>query len=249
MSLIAAEPTFLTPEQVAFYDEFGYLIVSRLFSDEECDEILARADALHARKQIPGCFSALSPEEAGGDPLKVYPRMMHPHRVDERHLHYLTHPRVREVLQDLLRDKAIALQSMFYWKPPGAKGQAFHQDDFYLRTKPEACIAAWTALERIDEENGALRVFPKSHAETILPMTPTDESLSFTNTAVAPPQQYSSALVEMEKGDCLFFHGRLIHGSLPNNSKDRFRRSFICHYIPAASADYNHGYDPAVPMQ
>ncbi|GIX06801.1 MAG: protein involved in biosynthesis of mitomycin antibiotics/polyketide fumonisin [Candidatus Poribacteria bacterium] len=241
-------PRVLTDKQVRFYDEEGYLLVPGVFTEEECDEIIARAQALHARGHVPGCFRAVPPEESGGDPLKVYPRMMHPHRVDERLLHYLTHPKVADILRDLLRDGVIALQSMFYWKPPGARGQAFHQDDYYLQTKPGACIAAWIALEKMDEENGAMRVFPGSHREPILEMVPTDTSVSFTDIAVVPPPQYSELLVEMEKGDGLFFHGRLIHGSFPNRSQTRFRKSWICHYIPASSESYNPAYNPVIPM-
>ena len=135
---------------------------------------------------------------------------------------------------------------MFYWKPPGARGQDFHQDDYYLRTEPNACIAAWMALDNIDEENGGLIVLPGSNTEDILAMSPTDTSQSFTDTAVHPPGQYAEHLVEMEKGDLLFFHGRLIHGSRPNHSGTRFRKTFICHYISADSTNYNKGYDPIV---
>lgn len=241
-------PTALSEEDVLAYAEQGYYIGRRVLTEDECDEIIARAEELHARKSVPGCFSADDESEADGDPLRVYPRMMHPHRVDERCRHYLTHPAAVAILRDLLRDGVTALQSMFYWKPPGARGQAYHQDDFYLQTKPNACIAAWTALERIDADNGALRVFPGSHAEDILEMTPTNTAFSFTSEAVVPPPQYPNVLVEMDKGDVLFFDGRLIHGSLPNVSDDRFRRAFICHYIPESADSYNHGYDPAIPL-
>jgi len=241
-------PTALTDEQLRHYDEHGYLLVPNCLTDEECDEIIARAHELHRRKHVPGCFSRVDESESGGDPLRVYPRMMHPHRVDERCLHYLTHPRIGSVLSGLLRDRVTALQSMFYWKPPGARGQAFHQDDYYLRTEPGACIAAWTALEPIDDENGGMGVFPGSQQEPILEMTPTDVNKSFTETAVTPPAQYQRLGVDMAKGDTLFFHGHLIHGSPPNTSRDRFRMSFICHYIATSSTGYNHGYDPAIPM-
>jgi ectoine hydroxylase-related dioxygenase (phytanoyl-CoA dioxygenase family) len=36
--------------------------------------------------------------------------------------------------------------------------------------------------------------------------------------------------VIMDPGDVLFFNGSVIHGSGPNRSKDRFRRSLIAHY-------------------
>lgn len=243
----AALPRALTEDDVRRYDTDGYVVVSDCLSSDECDEIVKRAQKLHARKDVPGCFSRVDESESGGDPLRVYPRMMHPHRVDERCLHYLVHPRIAAILKALLRSDVLALQSMFYWKPPGARGQAFHQDDYYLRTTPGNCIAAWTALEPIDAVNGSLSVFPGSQIEPILPMLPTDETVSFTHTAVAPPSDYAESNVTLAKGDTLFFHGHLIHGSAPNRSADRFRKSWICHYVPAGHG-YNHGYDPAIPI-
>jgi phytanoyl-CoA hydroxylase len=38
---------------------------------------------MHAGGPIPGCFEPASSEEADGDILKLYPRVMHPHRVNE----------------------------------------------------------------------------------------------------------------------------------------------------------------------
>ena len=35
----------------------------------------------------------------------------------------------------------------------------------------------------------------------------------------------------MSPGDTLFFDGKVIHGSYMNKTRDRWRRSFICHYI------------------
>ena len=92
-------------------------------------------------------------------------------------------------------------------------------------------------------------ICPGSHLEPVLEMKATDPTLSFTHTAVRPNPQYSTKMVEMEKGDILFFHGRLIHGSLPNRSVNRFRKTFICHYIPKRSTSYNKGYDPKVELR
>jgi ectoine hydroxylase-related dioxygenase (phytanoyl-CoA dioxygenase family) len=238
----------LTKEQVKQYHELGYTLSEGLLTLAECEQLIKRALELHARGAIPGCFQSVPESESGGDPLRAYPRMMHPHRVDELSLHFLKHPRIVNALEDILGMGAIGLQTMIYWKPPGARGQAFHQDDYYLQTKPDACIAAWAALEDIDEENGCLIVFPGSQVEDILPMTPTDVTQSFTHTAVTPPR-YSEYPVRMKAGDVLFFHGHVIHGSRPNRSKDRFRKSFICHYIPENTTSFNRGYEPQVPLR
>ena len=48
--------------------------------------------------------------------------------------------------------------------------------------------------------------------------------------------------INLEAGDVLFFNGSVIHGSYPNTSTDRFRRAFICHYVPEKSAELSQGY-------
>ena len=52
----------------------------------------------------------------------------------------------------------------------------------------------------------------------------------------------------MKAGDTLFFNGSLIHGSGPNRSKDRFRRSFISHYVSQATEKIFKMYNPLVTM-
>ena len=116
------------------YQNDGYVLIKKLFSEPECDELIDRSVTLHSRKSIPGCFHSVSELESDGDPLRIYPRMMHPHRVDDLSLRFLKHPRIVDLLRVLLDGEAIGLQTMFYWKPPGARGQDFHQDDYYLRT-------------------------------------------------------------------------------------------------------------------
>ena len=48
----------------------------------------------------------------------------------------------------------------------------------------------------------------------------------------------------MKASDTLFFNGSTIHGSGPNRSKDRFRRAFICHYVPRSTQRISKFYLP-----
>ncbi len=43
-----------------------------------------------------------------------------------------------------------------------------HQDNIYLLSKPATCIAAWTAIDSADLDNGCLYVVPKSNRGDIL---------------------------------------------------------------------------------
>jgi len=238
----------LTPEQVRGFREDGYVVVEGLFGPPEVEELLDNFMRMHAGGPIPGCFEPASVEEADGDILKLYPRMMHPHRVDGMSLRYLLDDRLEEVLTDLFGEEPLAAQSMLYFKPAGAKGQALHQDNFFLKVEPGTCIAAWVALDPADEENGGLEVVPGTHDMDIFCPEEADPEVSFTRDYVPVPEGLEALPVVMRPGDVLFFNGQLVHGSQPNRSEDRFRRSFICHYIGRSSERISHWYRPILTM-
>jgi len=223
------------------FEEEGYVVVRGLFSQADVDAIREHFEELHKRGSIPGCFAA---DPASPDPLKRYPRMMHPHRVSELAMRYMTDDRVFDVLDELFGEEAMAAQSMYYFKPPGARGQALHQDNFYLKVEPGTCIAAWTAIDPADDENGGLVVVPGSQGMEVVCPEQADPNESFTTHLVRPPEGLEEMTVVMEPGDVLFFNGSLIHGSYPNRSKDRFRRSFICHYAGISCEKIGKYYQP-----
>ncbi|WP_328936853.1 phytanoyl-CoA dioxygenase family protein [Streptomyces tauricus] len=229
---------------VRHFEEDGFAVARGLFAPAEIDALCAEFTALHAAGPVPGHFQPRATGSAGAtggaqaagvasavDPLDVYPRVMQPHRINDLARRFLLDPRLRSVLQLLLGEEVLAAQSMFYFKPPGARGQALHQDNFYLRTEPGTCVAAWIACDAIDRVNGGLEVVPDTHRMEVFCPEEADEGLSFAREYVPPPPGLSAVPVDMEPGDVLFFNGSLVHGSPPNRSTDRFRRSFIGHYV------------------
>lgn len=182
------------------------------------------------------------------DPLAFYPRMMHPHKhpelpVGALSLRYMLDRRLEALLAGFMGEAPAAAQSMFYFKPPGARGQELHQDNFYLRVAPGTCYAAWLAVDDADQENGGMRVVPGSHVIDIACPEKADPSVSFTDALVPVPKDMEVTPVDLKAGDVLFFNGSVIHGSTPNTSADRFRRAFICHYVPRSSAEVSHWYE------
>jgi len=233
----------LTEEQKQHFETEGYLIVEGLFSEQELGEIDETFEVI-SLQTVPGHFEPDLQTEGQSDPLKRYPRVMHPHRFNETAKKYMLHEPVMEVLADLYGEEALAAQSMFYYKPPGSRGQALHQDNFYLRVEPGNCIAAWTAIDAADEENGGLLVVPRTNQMEIICPELADSRESFTTHYVKPPKEEKAFPASMARGDVLFFNGNLIHGSYRNKSKDRFRRAFICHYANASAAQISHYYRP-----
>lgn len=224
----------LSGEQQRFFEDEGYLVVSGLLTAAELNEIRDTFMAIHAGGPVADVYKPVPLSEADGNLLKVYPRMINPHRFNDKIRQYMIHPGIMAVLADLFREEPLASQSMFYFKPPGALGQALHQDNYYLRVEPGTCIAAWVAVDRSDEENGGLVVVPKTNHLDIQCPHEADPRYSFTNDEVDIPEGLFAVPVNLEPGDVLFFNGNMIHGSYPNKS-DRFRRSFICHYCGASA--------------
>jgi ectoine hydroxylase-related dioxygenase (phytanoyl-CoA dioxygenase family) len=235
----------LSAEQHETYLRDGYLIVRGLWTQQEVDDLKAQADALdQAGKAIPGYWEP-APDSGGViDPLKRHPRMLHIHRYVPLAKRMMLDPRIGAVLRGLLNDEPIACQSMVYFKPPGSRGQALHQDNFYLMVKPGSCMAAWTALDPATPDNGGLTVVPGTQDLELKCPTQADGRLSFVNNYVAPPPGKHAVPAILNPGDVLFFNGSVIHGSAPNAHPTMWRRSFICHYLPGMSEQIFDWYFP-----
>ncbi len=235
----------LTPAQAAQLERDGYCVVRGLFSPAEVAEIRETFMAEAAHGSVPGMFDC--GEFSPGDPLASYPRMMNPHSHPELSVgplarRFMLDPRLKPCLEEGMGEEPVAVQSMFYFKPPKARGQELHQDNFYLRVAPGTCMAAWIAVDDVDAENGGMKIVPGSHREDVICPQKADPTVSFTSEYVPVPDGMEAVHCDMKAGDVLFFNGSVIHGSTPNTSARRFRRSLIFHYVPRHSQELSHWY-------
>jgi ectoine hydroxylase-related dioxygenase (phytanoyl-CoA dioxygenase family) len=192
-------------------------------------------------------FDGSSYEEVNPSQRQV--RAMHPYRYSQKAREWFLNPNVAEVLEALLGRPALGTQTMYYFKPPGAKDQGMHQDNFYLVAQPATCIAAWTAIDDADLDNGCLYVVPGSHRGEIL--CPSERSkerwFNYSDSHIGQfPREQKPVPVEVPRGTTMFFDGNLIHGSGPNRTQDRWRRTFIGHYIDEASEQLSKHYHPVL---
>lgn len=231
---------------IEHYERDGVLLVRGVIDAAEIDEI---RDTFTRQVESD---DRLNNDDglAADDILSRYPRFVHPHRHPETAAGRLARrmmidPRLIDIVTPLL-GPVYGAQSMFYFKPPTARGQALHQDNLFLQAHPETCLAAWIAVDDCDAENGGLMVIPGSHEIQIMCPEEADESESFSSGTVPVPDGAERVQTRMRAGDVLFFHGSLVHGSMPNTSADRFRRSLIFHYIPQSSVEVAKFYQPLV---
>lgn len=231
------------PQDVEQYQRDGFVVARGLFSAEEVARYRDHYMAMNETRN-----DALDTRLTDNEPLARYPRIMQPHRYDDLSLQWLLDARLNTWMTALLGESPYAVQTMVYFKPAGARGQALHQDQFFLRVQPGTCIAAWMALDPCDEENGCLEVIPGTHNLPVLCSKDADPTISFTKDTVDVPEDMNAVPVMMQPGDVLFFNGQVVHGSGPNVSADRFRRSLIGHYAVAEAEKIARWYHPVLRM-
>src|SRR5437870_3109075 len=86
------------------FQEDGFMVVRGLFAREEIDRLCGEFTALHAGGPVPGHFEPSAPDESA-DPLRRYPRVLHPHEINDLALRFLLDARLRKVLETLLGEE------------------------------------------------------------------------------------------------------------------------------------------------
>ncbi|XP_036618058.1 phytanoyl-CoA dioxygenase, peroxisomal-like [Trichosurus vulpecula] len=236
--------TVLTLEQRQFYEDNGFLVIKKLVSEEDIQryrdqfERICRKEVeppgIEIMKDVTIAKSNLSPDE------KIITKIQN-FQKDEELFSYCTLPQIVKYVECFTGPDIMAMHVMLINKPPDSGKKTsrhpFHQDLHYFPFRPpNSIVCAWTAMEHIDRNNGCLVVLPGTHKGTLKPHDyPKWEggvNVTFHGIQDYDLNQPRTHLV-MEKGDTVFFHPLLIHGS-GRNRTEGFRKAISCHY---ASSD------------
>ena len=144
---------------------------------------------------------------------------------------YTCEPALLACVRDLIGDDVYSISTNVFNKPPGVDGRhPLHQDLRYFRIRPaDGIVGTWTALSRADRESGCLAVLPGSHQGPLLDHEDPDWEYVNAGFFGVEVDAADRVHVEMQRGDTLFFHPLLIHGSGQNRSRN-FRRAISSHY-------------------
>lgn len=231
-SLAAERKSPLSSEQIKQYERDGFLIVPNGCSEDLREAYNSHIYTVRAAEEIED-WAKPHQGKIIKDKDRFALRVFNPHLHDGFSLQMMKLPLVRGALAQLLGDEAVGIQSMYFYKAPGTPGQAAHQDYYYIKNEPNTLTAAWIAMEDVDEENGCLWVIPGSHKNGLLShgkVKDSSEHESWTGETEGADLSKQIPVV-MKAGDVVLFHNLLIHSSGKNRSTNRWRRSYVCHYI------------------
>lgn len=222
-----------------FYREQGYAVVAGAIDAAELDTL--KSETQHLCRNEDGLIDGITPapQEMSDESAMERVLCVHfPHKLSRAIAGMLHHPRITDMLKQIIGPNVKCMQSMLFVKAAGKPGQAWHQDEDFIPTRDRSLAGAWIALDDATVENGCLWVLPGSHARGVLwpQRKHHDERFDCTHESWNFPWKDEDSIpVEVKAGSIVFFNGYLLHRSLPNHSKRSFRRTLVSHYMSAES--------------
>ncbi|MEX0885984.1 MAG: phytanoyl-CoA dioxygenase family protein [Phycisphaeraceae bacterium] len=217
------------------YRETGYLLIERLWSDEQVEQAReAVSDLIAGRnEQFNGLMYEAAAKQAKVEELteaqrcdlirKLFNFVKHEPRLDR-----LAHdPPLLAAVRRLMNDEPKLYQDMALIKPPRiGREKPWHQDHAYFNVPLEhRIVGVWIALDEVDADNGAMHLIEGGHREPIIHFKQRDWQICDTEMLGRP-----AVVAPMKPGGALLFDSLLPHGT-PTNHSDRRRRALQFHYL------------------
>ena len=220
------------------FDDNGYIIVEDLFSKDEVDELGRRIEEIcEGERDFPEAEMEWEPgtttrTRSMQSIRKLHNGVFH----DELFRSIAGHPRVLDVVEQLIGPDIKLFGDQLFVKPPGGIEKTYHQDSPYFQIDPMALVSSWVAVDDVTEENGCVRVIAGSHK--LGPQPHSDVWMVGKRKDMKIPDRLidlsKERLIKMKAGSVSFHHSLLMHASGPNHSSV-FRRGYAFHYMSAQS--------------
>ena len=229
----------LSAKNQQFYKDYGYLIATDLLSPEEINELKQETARIFRgqRGTLEGLVK-VDDHEADDEVLKKYVAIHFPHKISPVIRQYLSHPKVTDILTQVVSPNVKCMQSMLFVKAPGKAGQAWHQDEYFIPTRDRSLVGAWIAIDDATVDNGCLWIIPGSHQPGFIRPRVANHSDEYADVDTIDVSEFDSSEmvpVEVKSGSVVFFHGYVLHSSQRNKTADHFRTALVNHYMSAES--------------
>lgn len=212
-------PKRLTREQIAFYNEHGYLKPFRAYRGAEVERNRAYFDYLLAELRV------LNPK-ADTYAINGY------HTRCKGIYNMVMSPIILDYVEDLIGPNIIAWATHFFCKLPGdPKSVHWHQDASYWPLTPARTVTVWLAIDDADVENACMHFLPGTHRLGHLEYKQPDTPGVLWQEIINIEQYGTPVPDELKAGEFSLHADMLAHGSGPNRSHRR-RCGLTIRYCP-----------------
>ena len=199
--------TYLNSNQLKQYNEDGY--VAPL-------DILTKEEALEARNEIELIEKKMPNEIDKSGRYNV-------HLISPKLDAIVHNSKILDAVESIIGKNILVCSTTLFIKDPKQEGfVSYHQDAKYIGLEPHNWVTAWIAITDSNNENGCMRMWPKSHIELKDHNQKFNEGNLLTRgqTIEGVPESEVKP-VELKAGQMSLHHPRIVHGSGINKSNDR----------------------------
>ena len=225
----------LSPEQIRFYRESGYVVLENFLSASQLEALQSKTAELTEKSRavrVSDDVYELEDDHAPDRPRLQ--RIKAPHKVDPVYDGIIRDDRMLAVLRDLLGPSVRLQNSKLNLKSAGGTPVEWHQDwAFYPHTNDDV-LAVGVMLDDMTPENGPLLVMPGSHKGPTWDHHADGCFAGAMDPAACPLDFAKAAMITGKAGACSFHHVRAIHGSAQNRSGAD--RNLLLYQVAAADA-------------
>jgi phytanoyl-CoA hydroxylase len=222
----------LTPRQIQFYRDSGYLGVENVFSAAEVEELRRVTDEFVEKSRAVTANDAVFDLEPSHTPeVPRLRRLKDPIKQHEAYRRAISHPKLLGIVGQLIGPALTSNGNKLNLKLADVGSPVeWHQDwAFYPHTNDDL-LAVGIAMDDSSLENGCLMVLPGTHRGPILDH---HQDGVFVGAVTEPGFRPDGAVpIMLKAGGISIHHTRLLHGSAPNRSP-RARRLLLFQYCAA----------------
>ncbi|QYM78735.1 phytanoyl-CoA dioxygenase family protein [Horticoccus luteus] len=227
---VNASPRALTQEQIAFYNERGYIKPLDAYTPAQADQNRAYFDDL--LRKVQAARSDLDSYSINGF-----------HLCCAGLYDIVTHPLILDHVQDLIGPDVICWGTHFFCKQPhDPRKVAWHQDASYWPFTPARTVTVWLAIDDADRDNAAMMFLPDTHRRGHLKWRSVAKDQAVLNQEIENANQLGEPVYdELKAGQFSLHADMLAHGSEPNHSARR-RCGLTIRYCPPTVRALNPGW-------
>ena len=227
----------VTPQQIAQFQQDGFLIIDDFLNSEELQQWRDALDeALAKRKgnKLPDRASVYGKGDDADKEYydKVFDQLINLWMDNEKMRAIMLDERLGKMAAELSGSEGIRIwHDQALIKKPWANPTSWHLDTPYWSFSDRRALSIWVALDDATLENGCLFFIPGSHKTTTFENPGIGKNMGAIFDVYPAFKTTPAVPAIMKAGSCSFHCGLTIHGAHANMTPG-YRRAMTCAYMP-----------------